>query len=150
MAEIGQPEDEGKVVVRGDPGVTHDATPKAAMDERILTPWSHKGAQGCHRSAAGAEAVSGHPFVHVARVQAGRAVVAMSASTWQGHDERAAMPAPELLGPAWSLSSHRRSRGCRACRVVAAGNDPLFAASWLSARAIWFAHAKPVRITSAI
>lgn len=67
------------------------------MDDDMLTVGALESADGLHERATGAGAVAGTAVVHVARVEAERAVVAMVATAGQWADEFVAVAAFEAL-----------------------------------------------------
>lgn len=98
-----QGQDQGKVVVRGDPVMALEATAQAAVDEDVLALWPGESADRSHEPAAITRAIAGGPPVDVARVEADRAMVAMSTAARRRADQGTAVSAAKLFaagGPA--------------------------------------------------
>jgi hypothetical protein len=127
--EEGEAGQELDVVVGGDAVVALLAAAEAAVDEHGLAAGAVEAADGGHLRAAGAGAVAGATVVHMPRVQAERAVVAVFAAEHGRADQDAAVAAAELLA-AFARGARRataRGRllalaffGWRAARLVVA------------------------------
>jgi hypothetical protein len=67
------------------------------MHDHVLAVMSGKGADGRHRPAAGTAAIAGDAAIHVPRVEAEGAVVAVFTTVGDWADHRPAVAAPERL-----------------------------------------------------
>lgn len=82
------------------------AAGEAAVDEALLAVALGKDADGCHAAAARAGAVARHTIVHMARVQAKGAMVAVAPAARDGSDEHMAVAAAERLFVIGALAAH--------------------------------------------
>jgi hypothetical protein len=95
--EEGEAGQELDVVVGGDAVVALQATAEAAVDEHRFAAEAVEAADGGHLRAAGAGAVAGATVIHMPRVQAKRAVVAVPPAEHGRADQGATVAAAELL-----------------------------------------------------
>src|SRR5258708_35729988 len=93
----GQCEHEMEVVVGADAVEALEAAAEAAVDDAVLAVGALEGADGRHQGTAGGCAVAGAPVVHMAGVEAVRAVVALAAAARQRSDETLAVAAAKAL-----------------------------------------------------
>lgn len=95
--------DQHRVVIGGDPCRLYLAAPQARVNDLLLTVAADQQSCGSHQRATGAASVAWMIQVDVQRMQAVRAVVAVSPTRQRCADELAALAAPErlVLLPAW-------------------------------------------------
>lgn len=79
------------------------------MRQPVFTIRPDKGSDGRHRPATGTEPVAGPREVHMPRVQADRAVIAVSPAAGNRPDQRAAVPTAKLFRLIGALPTHRRA-----------------------------------------
>src|SRR5207248_10157602 len=96
--DLGQGDDERKIVVGGDAVVPLEAAGKTLVNDYVLALSPGECADGSHHRATGAGAISRMRAVDVPREQAQGAVIALAATHGKGADEGPTVPAAEILG----------------------------------------------------
>lgn len=92
-----EPEDELEVVIGCDSVVSLEVARQAAVHDRVLAVGTDEGADGLHRTGTGAGAVAGDAPIHVTRVEAIRAVIAVAAPEGNRADHGFAVRATKRL-----------------------------------------------------